>query len=67
MQNSGEWGSLPLAGGIEVGHSYELKQLEKNEGLEARKARYRELDEEYRFVTLVKLPLEMADLYPGAS
>lgn len=48
MHLSGEWGSLPLAGGIEVGHSYELKQLEKNEGVEARKARYRELDEEYR-------------------
>ena len=45
---SGEWGSLPLAGGIEVGHSYELKQLEKSEGIEARKARYQELDEEYR-------------------
>ncbi|KAF2094719.1 ClpP/crotonase [Rhizodiscina lignyota] len=45
---SGEWGSLPLAGGIDVGHSFELKELEKNEGIEARKARYNELDEEYR-------------------
>lgn len=45
---SGEWGSLPLAGGIEVGHSFELKQLEKEKGAEARKARYNELDEMYR-------------------
>lgn len=45
---SGEWGSLPLAGGIEVGHSFELKEIEREKGLEARKARYRELDEEYR-------------------
>ena len=45
---SGEWGSLPLDGGIEVGHSAELKKIEKEHGLEARKARYKELDEEYR-------------------
>jgi acetyl-CoA carboxylase carboxyltransferase component len=48
---SGEWGSLPLAGGIEVGHSYELKTIEKEKGIEARKERYRELDEEYRCVS----------------
>jgi acetyl-CoA carboxylase carboxyltransferase component len=47
---SGEWGSLPLAGGIEVGHSYELKQLEKEKGAEARQARYDELMERYRYV-----------------
>jgi acetyl-CoA carboxylase carboxyltransferase component len=47
---SGEWGSLPLAGGIDVGHSFELKEIERKEGLEARKARYLELDEEYRLV-----------------
>lgn len=42
---SGEWGSLPLDGGIVVGHAAELKRAEK-EG--KRKERYAELDEEYR-------------------
>lgn len=45
---SGEWGSLPLDGGIEVGHSAELRKIEKEEGLEARTARYKELEEEYK-------------------
>lgn len=45
---SGEWGSLPLDGGIDVGHSAELRKIEKEQGVEARKARYKELDEEYR-------------------
>jgi acetyl-CoA carboxylase carboxyltransferase component len=45
---SGEWGSLPLAGGIDVGHSYELKQIEKNFGVEKRKERYKELEDEYQ-------------------
>jgi len=45
---SGEWGSLPLDGGIDVGHSAELRKIEKEQGVDARKARYRELDEEYR-------------------
>jgi len=45
---SGEWGSLPLDGGIEVGHTAELRKIEKDQGLEARKARYKELDVEYR-------------------
>ncbi|KAK3066533.1 hypothetical protein LTR53_017079 [Teratosphaeriaceae sp. CCFEE 6253] len=45
---SGEWGSLPLEGGIEVGHSAELRKVEKEGGLEARKARYRELETTYR-------------------
>lgn len=45
---SGVWGSLPLEGGIDVGHSHELKEIERKEGLEKRKERYRELDEEYR-------------------
>jgi len=40
---SGEWGSLPLDGGIEVGHAAELKALEP----EKRKERYKELEEEY--------------------
>ncbi|KAK3670667.1 hypothetical protein LTR78_009502 [Recurvomyces mirabilis] len=45
---SGEWGSLPLAGGIDVGHAAELRKIEKEKGLEARKERYRELDTMYR-------------------
>lgn len=38
---SGEWGSLPLDGGIEVGHAAELKASEDPKG------RYKELEEEY--------------------
>lgn len=45
---SGEWGSLPLDGGIDVGHSYELSQIEKEKGPEARKERYLELQTMYR-------------------
>ncbi|KAK3680707.1 hypothetical protein LTR37_021096 [Vermiconidia calcicola] len=45
---SGEWGSLPLEGGVEVGHSAELRQIEKEKGLEARKARLEELDTMYK-------------------
>ena len=45
---SGEWGSLPLEGGVEVGHSGELRQIEKEHGLEARKARLAELDMMYK-------------------
>ncbi|KAF2152659.1 ClpP/crotonase [Myriangium duriaei CBS 260.36] len=45
---SGEWGSLPLEGGIEASHAAELKGVEKKEGREARDRRYKELDEEYR-------------------
>jgi acetyl-CoA carboxylase carboxyltransferase component len=41
---SGEWGSLPLDGGIEVGHAAELKAI-KDKG--EREARYKELEEEY--------------------
>lgn len=40
---SGQWGSLPLDGGIEVGHSAELKALEPG----PREAKYRKLEEEY--------------------
>jgi acetyl-CoA carboxylase carboxyltransferase component len=39
---SGEWGSLPLDGGIEVGHAAELKASEDP------KKRYEELEMEYR-------------------
>lgn len=45
---SGMWGSLPLEGGIEVGHSFELKEIERKEGKEKRDERYTELDNEYR-------------------
>lgn len=45
---SGEWGSLPLDGGIEVGHSHELRQIEKEKGVEARNSRYQELETNYR-------------------
>jgi acetyl-CoA carboxylase carboxyltransferase component len=45
---SGEWGSLPLEGGIQVGHSYELSQIGKEHGIEKAKERYRELESEYK-------------------
>lgn len=45
---SGEWGSLPLDGGIDVGHSHELREIEKEKGVEARKERYLELQAMYR-------------------
>ena len=41
---SGEWGSLPLDGGIEVGHAAELKAAE---GTGKREERYKELEDEY--------------------
>ncbi|KJX94998.1 propionyl-CoA carboxylase like protein [Zymoseptoria brevis] len=45
---SGEWGSLPLDGGIEVAHSHELRQIEKEKGVEAKNERYKELQTMYR-------------------
>lgn len=45
---SGTWGSLPLEGGIEVGHSFELKEVERTQGKEAREKRYKELEAEYK-------------------
>ncbi|KAF5853960.1 hypothetical protein GGP41_006788 [Bipolaris sorokiniana] len=45
---SGTWGSLPLEGGIEVGHSFELKEVERTQGKEARETRYKELEAEYK-------------------
>lgn len=45
---SGEWGSLPLDGGIDVGHAAELRKIEKEQGLDARKARYKELEVMYQ-------------------
>jgi len=41
---SGQWGSLPLDGGIEVGHRHELREAEK---VGKKEERYRELEEEY--------------------
>lgn len=45
---SGLWGSLPLEGGIEVGHSFELKEIERKEGKGKRDERYAELENEYK-------------------
>ncbi|PHH60469.1 hypothetical protein CDD81_1644 [Ophiocordyceps australis] len=41
---SGQWGSLPLHGGIEVGHRHELREAEK---AGRKEERYKELEEEY--------------------
>jgi acetyl-CoA carboxylase carboxyltransferase component len=45
---SGEWGSLPLEGGIQVGHSYELLTIEREQGVDKAKERYQELESEYK-------------------
>ncbi|KAF9636300.1 hypothetical protein BFW01_g7195 [Lasiodiplodia theobromae] len=45
---SGEWGSLPLDGGIEASHSHELREIERKEGQEKMKERYKELEQEYK-------------------
>ncbi|CAG8291124.1 unnamed protein product [Penicillium salamii] len=42
---SGQWGSLPLDGGIEVGHRHELREAEK---VGKKEERYQELEEEYQ-------------------
>ncbi|OQU96213.1 Carboxyl transferase domain-containing protein [Cladophialophora immunda] len=42
---SGEWGSLPLDGGIEVGHRWELKQAEE---AGKKKELYTQLEDDYR-------------------
>jgi acetyl-CoA carboxylase carboxyltransferase component len=44
---SGNWGSLPLDGGIEVGHRFELKEIRDKEGEAGYKRRYKELEDEY--------------------
>ena len=44
---SANWGSLPLDGGLEVGHRHELKQVEDKGGREAWAAKYKELEDEY--------------------
>lgn len=45
---SGDWGSLPLAGGIEVGHSFELKQARAKGGPDAAAKLYQELQAGYQ-------------------
>ncbi|CRG91002.1 hypothetical protein PISL3812_08050 [Talaromyces islandicus] len=42
---SGQWGSLPLEGGIEVGHRHELREAEK---VGRKEEMYQALDAEYR-------------------
>lgn len=44
---SGDWGSLPLAGGIEVGHSAELKRAGLEGGPEKAKELYDKLEKNY--------------------
>ena len=44
---SANWGSLPLDGGIEVGHRHELKQIEEKGGREAWVQKYKELEDDY--------------------
>ncbi|KAI1333533.1 ClpP/crotonase [Xylariaceae sp. FL0016] len=45
---SGDWGSLPLKGGIEVGHSHELKEAERKGGKQMADELYKKLEEEYQ-------------------
>jgi acetyl-CoA carboxylase carboxyltransferase component len=52
---SGQWGSLPLEGGLEVAHSFELKDIERQHGKAERDRRYIELENEYkRFMNPVR-------------
>ncbi|KAH6666866.1 carboxyl transferase [Halenospora varia] len=44
---SGEWGSLPLEGGIEVGHAGELREAEKEGGIGRKEEVLKGLREEY--------------------
>lgn len=44
---SGDWGSLPLKGGIEVGHARELREAARQGGPEAAAKLHRELEAEY--------------------
>ncbi|KAI0542519.1 propionyl-CoA carboxylase-like protein [Xylaria digitata] len=44
---SGDWGSLPLKGGIEVGHSFELKEAAKKGGQKMADELYAKLEAEY--------------------
>lgn len=44
---SGDWGSLPLKGGIEAGHSHELKEAAKKGGQKMADELYAKLEAEY--------------------
>lgn len=44
---SGDWGSLPLKGGIEVAHAHELREAERTGGPEKAAKLYKELEAEY--------------------
>lgn len=44
---SGDWGSLPLKGGIEVGHAHELREAAINGGLENAQKLYKTLEADY--------------------
>lgn len=44
---SGDWGSLPLSGGIEAGHSAELKAAARQGGEEKARKLYKRLEGEY--------------------
>ena len=44
---SANWGSLPLDGGIEVGHRHELNEIRNAEGEDGWKRRYKELEDNY--------------------
>ncbi|KAJ2982109.1 hypothetical protein NUW58_g6516 [Xylaria curta] len=44
---SGDWGSLPLKGGIEVGHSFELKEAAKKGGQKLVDELYTKLEAQY--------------------
>ncbi|KAK8036932.1 hypothetical protein PG991_001246 [Apiospora marii] len=44
---SGDWGSLPLKGGIEVGHAHELREAERRGGPAKAAELYKELEAEY--------------------
>ncbi|KAI1365142.1 propionyl-CoA carboxylase-like protein [Xylaria arbuscula] len=44
---SGDWGSLPLKGGIEAGHSHELKEAAKQGGQKIADELYAKLEAEY--------------------
>ncbi|KAK8134796.1 hypothetical protein PG984_006808 [Apiospora sp. TS-2023a] len=44
---SGDWGSLPLKGGIEVGHAHELREAERQGGPERAAELYKELEADY--------------------
>ncbi|KAI0418258.1 propionyl-CoA carboxylase-like protein [Xylaria grammica] len=48
---SGDWGSLPLKGGIEVGHSYELKEAAEKGGQKMADELYARLETEYNALT----------------